>query len=168
MTKYYTIGDVAQRTGISAHTLRYYDKEGLLSFVKRNSSGVRQFTETDFEPLYTITCLKRGGMPIREIRHFMELYMQGNSTIHERLELFRQQRERLQVQIDELQEMMSVVDYKCWYFEQAEKYNDIDYYKKLPEEEADPRIIEFNRKVIDFRSGNGTEHGSDSQKNQRK
>ena len=59
MEKYYTIGDVAARTGISAHTLRYYDKEGLLSFVKRSESGTRLFTKEDFEPLYTITVLKK-------------------------------------------------------------------------------------------------------------
>lgn len=151
MKKYYTIGDVAARTGISAHTLRYYDKEGLLSFVKRSDSGKRLFTKEDFEPLYTITVLKRSGMPIKKIRDFMNLYLQGNKTIHDRYVMFNEQRQSLLEQIAELEDMLKIVDYKCWYFEEAEKRNDIDYYLKLPKEEVDPRIIEFNEKVKDFR-----------------
>ena len=103
MEKYYTIGDVAARTGISAHTLRYYDKEGLLSFVKRSESGTRLFTKEDFEPLYTITVLKKSGMPIRKIREFMTLYLQGNKTIHDRYVMFNEQRKSLLEQIAELE-----------------------------------------------------------------
>ena len=153
MKKYYSIGEVAERTGINAYTLRYYDKEGLLSFVKRSPSGVRQFAAEDFEPLYTITVLKRSGMPIKEIRKFMELYLKGNETIHERLIMFEEQKRSLQKQIDDLQHMMKIVDYKCWYFREAEKYGDINYYKKLPKEEVDKRINEFNQIVNDFRDG---------------
>ena len=153
MEQYYTIGDVAARTGISAHTLRYYDKEGLLSFVKRSESGTRLFTKEDFEPLYTITVLKRSGMPIRKIREFMSLYLQGNDTIHERYVMFNEQRESLLEQIGELEDMLKIVDYKCWYFQEAEKRGDINYYKKLPEQEVDQRIIEFNKIVDDFREG---------------
>lgn len=149
--KYYTIGEVAERTGISAYTIRYYDKEGLLTFVHRSESGTRLFREEDFEPLYTITCLKKGGMPIKEIRKFMELFMQGNDSIYERYLMFKEQEKRLEAQIAELQEMLDIVRYKCWYFQEAEQRNDIDYYKKLPAEEVDERIIEFNQKVRDFR-----------------
>lgn len=153
MKKYYTISDVAARTEISAYTLRYYDKEGLLGFVKRSESGKRLFTKEDFEPLYTITVLKRSGMPIRKIRDFMNLYQQGNETIHDRYVMFKKQRRSLIQQIRELEEMLKIVDYKCWYFQEAEKRNDINYYKKLPAEEVDPRIVEFNKIVEDFREG---------------
>ena len=153
MEKFYTIGDVAARTGISAHTLRYYDKEGLLSFVKRSPSGTRLFTKEDFEPLYTITVLKRSGMPLKKIREFMELFLQGDATIRERYLMFNEQRKSLLKQIEELEDMLKIVDYKCWYFQEAEKCGDINYYKKLPPEEVDPRITEFNRIVDDFREG---------------
>ena len=159
MKKYYSISEVAERTGISAHTLRYYDKEGLLSFIKRSPSGIRQFSAEDFEPLYTITVLKRSGMPLKEIRKFMHLYLQGNETIHERLEMFEQQKISLQKQIDELQSMLKIVDYKCWYFREAEKRGDINYYKKLPKEEVDEKINEFNQIVNDFREGLLQEEG---------
>ena len=153
MEKYYTIKDVSERTGISAHTLRYYDKEGLLTFVKRSESGIRLFSEHDFEPLYTITVLKKSGMSLKDIKVFMDLYSKVNDTIHERYELFLKQKENLQKQIDELNEMMDIVDYKCWYFKEAEKHHDIDYYKKLPESKVNKRIKEFNQKVEDFREG---------------
>ena len=153
MSEYYTIGEVASRTGISAYTLRYYDKEGLLSFVKRDESGKRMFRREDFEPLYTISVLKRSGMPIKKIREFMNLYLQGNDTIHERYVMFAEQRESLLSQIRELEAMLKIVDYKCWYFQEAEKRGDINYYQKLPKEEVDPRITEFNQIVDDFREG---------------
>ena len=153
MSEYYTIGEVASRTGISAYTLRYYDKEGLLSFVERDESGKRMFRREDFEPLYTISVLKRSGMPIKKIREFMNLYLQGNDTIHERYVMFAEQRESLLSQIRELEAMLKIVDYKCWYFREAEKRGDINYYQKLPKEEVDPRITEFNQIVDDFREG---------------
>ena len=133
MSQYFTIGEVAQRTGISAHTLRYYDKEGLLAFVRRSESGIRRFSEEDFEPLYTITVLKRSGMPLKDIRRFMELYLQGDETIHERLVMFEGQKKLLQEQIDELQRMMKIVDYKCWYFKEAEKYRGYQLLQETPE-----------------------------------
>lgn len=148
----YTIKDVAARTGMSAHTLRYYDKIGLLTFVKRSESGIRMFTEEDFEPLYTIHCLKRSGMSLDKIREFMDLYMQGNNTIHERRLLFEEQRESIKAQIAELEDMLDVVDYKCWYFAQAEREGDIDYYLKLNDAEVPQRIKDFQSKVEDFRA----------------
>lgn len=151
MSRYYTIKDVAKRTGISAYTLRYYDKEGLLPFVRRSDSGIRIFTEEDFEPLYTITVLKKSGMPISNIRAFMELYVKGDETLHERKLMFEEHKKNLQTKIDELNEMMKIVDYKCWYFGEAEKHGDINYYQKLPENEIDQRIIDFMNVLDDFR-----------------
>ncbi|MDD3221407.1 MAG: MerR family transcriptional regulator [Lachnospiraceae bacterium] len=149
-TTIYTIKDVAARTGISAPTLRFYDKEGLLTFIKRSASGIRMFTEADFEPLYTIQCLKRSGMPLKKIKEFMDLYVQGNDTIHERRVMFEEQRENIQKQIEELQEMLAVVDYKCWYFNEAEKKGDVYYYRNLPKEEVPEQITDFLQKVKEF------------------
>lgn len=116
---YYTIKDVSMKTGMSPSTLRYYDKEGLLSFVKRNNAGIRMFKEEDFENLYTINCLKHSGMPLKKIKEFMDLYLSGNDTIHERLVMFEQQRENILNKIKELEDMLEVVNYKCWYFKEA-------------------------------------------------
>lgn len=73
----YTVGEMAQKLGVSASTLRYYDKEGLLPFVERSSGGIRMFRETDFEWLQVIRCMKKAGMSIKDIRQYIELSMQG-------------------------------------------------------------------------------------------
>ena len=149
---YYTIKDVSMKTGMSPSTLRYYDKEGLLSFVKRNNAGIRMFTEEDFENLYTINCLKRSGMPLKKIKEFMDLYLSGNDTIHEKLVMFEQQRENILNNMKELEYMLEVVNYKCWYFKEAEKKGDVYYYKNMPEDERPDQINNFLERVKEFHS----------------
>ena len=75
--KTYTIGQAAERAGLSADTLRYYDKQGLLPFVARAENGYRVFTEEDFAWLDTIACLKGTGMELKDIRTFIRWCMQG-------------------------------------------------------------------------------------------
>ena len=77
----YTVGEMAQKLGVPASTLRYYDKEGLLPFVERSSGGIRMFREKDFEWLQVIRCMKQAGMSIKDIRQYIELSMQGDDTI---------------------------------------------------------------------------------------
>ena len=88
----YTVGEMAKRLDVPASTLRYYDKEGLLPFVARSPGGMRMFQDTDLEWLKVIGCLKKAGMSIKNIRVYIELAMQGDETIDQRLELFRNQR----------------------------------------------------------------------------
>ena len=84
----YTIGDAAEGgLGIPASALRYYDKEGLLPHMNRSGSGIRMFTEDDFEWVRFIERLKKSGMPIKEIKSYIDLYEQGDGTIGERREL---------------------------------------------------------------------------------
>ena len=100
----YTVGEMAKRLDVPASTLRYYDKEGLLPFVARSPGGMRIFQDADLEWLKVIGCLKKAGMSIKNIRVYIELAMQGNETIDQRLELFRNQREVLRNRLAELQE----------------------------------------------------------------
>ena len=83
----YTIGDAAKELGIPASTLRYYDKEGLLPHTSRSGSGIRMFTEDDFEWVRFIERLKLSGMPIKEIKSYIDLYEQGDATLPQRREL---------------------------------------------------------------------------------
>lgn len=147
---YYTIKDVAKRTGMSAHTLRYYDKMGLLTFVKRSESGIRLFTEEDFDALYTIHCLKESGMSLARIKEFMDLYNQGNETIEARGKIFEEQKIEVENQIKKLEEMLEIIEYKCWFFKEAKKYNDVYYYKKLDPEDYPENMKKFFEKVKEF------------------
>ena len=77
----YTVGEMAQKLGVPASTLRYYDKEGLLPFVERSSGGIRMFRESDFEWLQIIRCMKKAGMSIKDIRQYIELAMQETTPL---------------------------------------------------------------------------------------
>ena len=73
----YTVGEMSKRLGGPASTLRYYDKEGLLPQVERSPGGIRVFQESDYEWLRMIGCMKKAGMSIRDIRHYIQLSAQG-------------------------------------------------------------------------------------------
>ena len=115
----YTVGEMARLLNVPASTLRYYDKEGLLPFVERSSGGIRMFKDSDYEWLQVIGCLKKAGMSIRDIRQYILLAMQGDSTIGDRLQMFYAQRERLLEQMEQLRQTLDTLNYKCWFYEQA-------------------------------------------------
>lgn len=105
--------------GVAPSTIRYYDKEGLLPFVGRLASGYRFFTEKDLATLRMIDCLKKTGMPIKKIRQFSEWLAQGDGTLPQRYEMFLDRRREVEAQIASLQEVLGIIQYKCWYYETA-------------------------------------------------
>lgn len=115
----YKIKDVSKKTGLSPHTLRYYDKEGLLPFVGRSDTGQRVFDESDLEWLDLISCLKSTGMPIRQIRHFIELSQQGNDTLPERLAMFVRHRDVVEKEIILLRGHLKNIECKIDYYGRA-------------------------------------------------
>lgn len=117
----YTVGEMAKQLDVAASTLRYYDKEGLLPFVERSSGGMRMFKDEDMSWLKIIECLKKTGMSIKDIKHFIDCCMEGDSKIDERLSIIESQRDAVIKQTKELQEMLDMLNYKCWYYETAKK-----------------------------------------------
>ena len=95
----YSIGQVAKKTGLSVHTLRYYEKEGLLPFVRKNSSGLRIFSDSDLGWLELIECLKATGLHLKGIKQYIDWYIEGDSTLQLRLDMFRQQKIRIEEQM---------------------------------------------------------------------
>ena len=118
---YYTVGEMAKKLEIAPSTLRYYDKEGLLPFVERSEGGIRRFQQSDFEWLALIECLKKTGMSIKDIKSFVDLCVEGDASIGRRLELIKKQKHAVLHQIEQLKETLKVLDYKCWYYEEAQK-----------------------------------------------
>lgn len=108
----YSIKDVANKTGLSIFTIRFYDKEGLLPFVSRNKSGIRVFTESDINQIMTICCLKNTGMQIKNIKKYIDYCMEGTSTIDSRRELFAKHRNEIINQINALNENFKLIDSK--------------------------------------------------------
>lgn len=116
----YSIGEVSSKTGISVYTLRYYDKEGLMPFVNRNSeNGRREFSEKDLDFLSLISCLKRTGMQLSEIREFINWCMEGDSTLNERLQLFYKQKEVVEDKIREQLKNLEKINHKIDYYQRA-------------------------------------------------
>lgn len=115
----YTIGQIAERTGISAHTLRFYDKQGLLPFVDRNQAGNRDFKESDLEWLAVIACLKNSGMPVKKIRQYIEWGMEGDATLKRRLEVFETHKQVVTEKMAELETYLQKIDNKIRYYKTA-------------------------------------------------
>lgn len=115
----YTISQAAERMNLTAHTLRYYDKEGLLPFVARTEGGIRHFTESDIEWLALIRCLKSTGMPVKKIKEYIDLCMRGDETLEERRQIFIKQREDVLRQMAELTENLRTVEYKIKHYDEA-------------------------------------------------
>lgn len=141
----YTVGEMAKLLGVPSSTLRYYDKEGLLPFVERSSGGIRMFHEKNYEWLQIIGCLKKAGMSLKDIREYIHLAMEGDSTIEERLQLFYRQRQILQAQMEELQHTMDVLDFKCWYYETARDAGTVQVPQSMSVEELPPQFRNLKR-----------------------
>ena len=117
--KKYSISEVAKHFSLTSYTLRYYDKEGLLPFVERTPSGIRIFKESDLGVIQIIECLKSSGMPIKEIKYFMEWCSEGDSTLQQRYEMFLERKAAVEAQMEELKRTLEVIDYKCSYYKSA-------------------------------------------------
>ena len=141
---YLTIQEVAERTGLSAHTIRYYEKSGVLPRVQRTANGIRQFTEADMASLRFISDYKKAGMPLEEIKEIILGIAQHGCILEQferdeiteqsfmkRLALLREHRQRLIAQSDHLDSMLAAVSQKIGLYEQQvnkekEKDTDID------------------------------------------
>lgn len=136
----YSIGETAKRMHISTATLCYYDQEGLIPYVKRSPGGARVFTEEVFRWLNLISCLKKAGMPLKDIRCYIDMVKQGEATLEARLEMFTQQRKKILQQMEDLQRTLDVVDYKCWYYETAISHGSEQISKNMPENQLPEKL----------------------------
>lgn len=143
----YTIGEMAKLLDVSASTLRYYDQNGLLPFVERTAGGIRRFTDKDYEWLRIILCLKKTGMPLKDIRSFVQMAMQGDETIRERLALIVKQREAVRLQMAELEKTLEILDFKCWYYETAAVAGTTQVPRQMPSEELPKRFQSVCRQL---------------------
>ena len=96
----YLIKDASKKLNISVYTLRYYDKEGLTPFVKKDENGVRKYTEEDLEWIRLLMNLRDIDMPISNIKEYIQLYLQGDKTIDERRDLMCRYTEYIKKKIE--------------------------------------------------------------------
>lgn len=129
----YSIGQVSEIFQLPISTLRYYDKEGLLPNLKRGDSGVRQFDEEALEAIRVIECLKKSGTSIKGIKDFMLWCEQGPSTYNKRLNLFEEQKKHVENEIRELENTLNMIEFKCWYYNEALKNGDEEFAERIPQ-----------------------------------
>ena len=141
----YTVGEAAKQLNVTPSTLRYYDKEGLLPFLERSGSGIRMFRDEDMSWLKMIDCLKKTGMSIKGIKHFMDCCMEGDSTIDDRLAIMGSQRDSVVQQMQEIQEMLDMLNFKCWYYQTAKDAGTCSVFDTMALED----FPEHYRKFID-------------------
>ncbi|MFD3592834.1 MerR family transcriptional regulator [Nocardia sp. NPDC058640] len=113
----YSIGQVAERTGLSRDTLRWYERIGLMSYIGRDHTGNRRFSDRDLEWLALIGRLRLTGMPVADMIRYAELVRAGEQTYPDRLAMFRQTRSDVLDKIAELQQTVAVLDYKIAIYE---------------------------------------------------
>ena len=138
----YSIGEISKMFDLPISTLRYYDKEGLFPHLKR-VNGVRQFSENEIETLRVIDCLKRSGLEIKDIKEYMNLCSLGNSTLKQRKEIFVKQKKEVLQEMEKLQKVLSMLNYKCWYYDQAIEKNDEAYVQALSFYQLPPQIQQY-------------------------
>ena len=112
----YSISQAAAMMGTTPSTIRYYDKSGLLPFVKRDQNGRRAFVDNDFNFLKVINCLKKSGVPVKDIADFINLCMQGDQTLAERYDYLDQEETVIEAKVAELQEQLDFLRFKKWYY----------------------------------------------------
>lgn len=121
----YTIKQAAEKMCLTAYTLRYYDKEGLLPFVERDTAGNRLFKENDIEWLGLICCLKNTGMPIKQIKKFLQMSLVGDQSLETRRQMLIDHRREVLDQIDELHHNLEKIDHKINHYNGCcKKYNE--------------------------------------------
>ncbi|WP_051470155.1 MerR family transcriptional regulator [Fischerella sp. PCC 9605] len=115
-----TIQQVAQQTGLSVHTLRYYERYGLLEPIDRASNGHRRYSAEDVKRIEFLTRLRATGMPIREIQNFTQLFREQPNAIAERRAVLEAHEQRVQANIQELQRNLEAIQWKIRYYKTLE------------------------------------------------
>ena len=135
----YTIGQVSELCGLPASTLRYYDKEGLFPNLQRDS-GIRRFGEQELEALRVIDCLKKSGLELRDIKQFMAWCTEGSATYPQRRALFLKQKEQVEAELERMNQVLDMIKFKCWYYEQAIKDGNEDRLRTMSPEEMPEEV----------------------------
>lgn len=124
-----TITEVAQKYGLTADTLRYYERIGLLPDVRRTPGGVRDYSEEDCRWVEYIKCMRSAGISVETLIEYVKLFHQGEETIAERKKLLLEQREQILARINELNDALAKLDWKLDGYEERMLKFEEDYLK---------------------------------------
>lgn len=114
-----TITEVSKKYELSADTLRYYERVGLIPGVNRNKNGIRDYTEEDCRWVEFIKCMRSAGLPIEVLIEYVTLFQQGDETVEARKELLTEQRKQLIGKMEDIKKTIERLDYKIERYEQS-------------------------------------------------
>lgn len=115
----YTMKQTCEETNLTYQTLKYYCNEGLIPNVKRNANNHRVFDDRDVKWIKDLTCLKKCGMSIHEMKEYLDLCLQGESTIPQRKEMLVKKRASLLESIKELSDSVDFIDWKQNFYDEV-------------------------------------------------
>lgn len=107
-----TIAEVSKKYNITADTIRYYEKIGLIPHIPRNKSGIRDFDENSCKWIEFIKCMRNAGLSIETLSEYVELFSQGHETVQERRSLLIEQKEKLLKKQEDIKNTISRLDVK--------------------------------------------------------
>ncbi|TFE22674.1 MerR family transcriptional regulator [Cohnella luojiensis] len=108
----YHIKEITELTGLSASTLRFYEKAGVIPFVKRDINGNRIYDEENIQWMDFILALRETGMPINDIKNYVDLYKEGHSTLKERKEMMLQHKAKVEEEVAQIFKYLDKINYK--------------------------------------------------------
>lgn len=113
-----TVQQASEKTGLSAHTIRYYERIGLIPTIQRAANGHRRYAEDDIGWIEFLKCLRSTGMLIAEMQRYVELQQAGDATLDDRLALLEAHRRRIKAKIRELNSFLERIEGKIDYYQQ--------------------------------------------------
>lgn len=121
-----TIQEVAQATGLSAHTLRYYERVGLIHPIDREQNSHRRYSTDDVGWINFLTKLRATGMSIKDMQRYAELQRRGDETLPERVEMLKALRDQVEAHVDELNEHLKLIYYKIEVYQKMVEENELE------------------------------------------
>lgn len=141
--KYYRIGEVAKLYKLTTPTIRFYEEIGLFPNLKRSAGGLRLFSDEELHCIDDIECLKKTGMPLKDVADYIKWKQSGDQSLADRLELIQKQKQALEQNILDLQRELEKLKHKEWYYQEAVAAGteaiftddcDSEYYRAHPDE----------------------------------
>lgn len=114
----YSIKEVSERFNVSSHTLRYYEKEGLLPSIHRDDNGIRLYSDVDLEWLHLVCCMRATGMSISYIKNYIDLCHLGENTILERRQIILNQKAIIEAELKKYNDLLKVVNKKLKHYDE--------------------------------------------------
>ncbi len=113
----FTVKQLSDKLNISVHTIRFYDDQGLFPDVARDEHGTRLFSDAHLEWIYLVLCLRNTGMSVSDIKHYIKLCSQGDSTIPERYHIIIAQKKKAEADLEEMQKRLTALHIKEKHYE---------------------------------------------------